>query len=110
MAETKHEEGHNGHGPTFQLYMIVAVALAVFTATSFMVNALVTGQVFTPILGFVLILAVAICKTTLVGMYFMHLKYDWAKLFFLIIPAFILGAMLMIVLLPDFVLAWGPPP
>ena len=36
----------------------------------------------------------------------MHLKYDWGKLYFLIVPAFILGAMMMIVLLPDIVLAW----
>ena len=32
---------------------------------------------------------------------FMHLAFDWGKLNFMIFPAFILGAMMMIVLLPD---------
>jgi hypothetical protein len=36
----------------------------------------------------------------------MHLKFDWGKLYFMIVPAFILGAMLAFVLLPDIVLAW----
>jgi hypothetical protein len=36
----------------------------------------------------------------------MHLKWDWGRLYFLIIPVFILGAMMMMVLLPDLVFAW----
>ncbi len=31
---------------------------------------------------------------------------DWRKLYFMIFPAFILGAMMMMVFLPDMVLAW----
>jgi cytochrome c oxidase subunit 4 len=49
---------------------------------------------------------VAVVKATLVGMFFMHLKYEWAKLYFMIIPVFILGTMMMIVLMPDIVVAW----
>jgi caa(3)-type oxidase subunit IV len=49
---------------------------------------------------------VAVCKAVLVGMFFMHLKYDWGKLYFIIVPISILGLMMMIVLLPDIVLAW----
>ena len=37
---------------------------------------------------------------------FGHLKFDWRKLYFMIVPAFILGAMMMMVFLPDMVLAW----
>ena len=36
----------------------------------------------------------------------MHLKVDWGKLYFMIFPAFILGAMMMFVLMPDIVIAW----
>ena len=100
MSEYYDPDAHNGK--LFRAYMAVALALAVFTATSFLVNQTVS----TKFLAFVLILGVAIVKATLVGMYFMHLKYDWGKLYFMIIPAFILGAMMMCVLLPDGVLAW----
>ena len=37
-------------------------------------------------------------------MYFMHLKYDWDKLYFLVFPVVILTVMMVIVLLPDTVL------
>ncbi len=53
-----------------------------------------------------LILGVAIIKATLVAWIFMHLKWDWRLLYYLIIPAFILGAMMMVVLMPDILL--GP--
>jgi hypothetical protein len=36
----------------------------------------------------------------------MHLKFEWGKLYFMIVPAFILGLMMMLVLLPDTVIAW----
>jgi hypothetical protein len=39
-------------------------------------------------------------------MYFMHLKWDWKFLYFLIIPVFIMGTMMMTVLLPD--IFFGP--
>jgi caa(3)-type oxidase subunit IV len=105
----EHHTGHaheEHHGPTMQVYMVVAIALAVFTAVSFVVNNLVRGGSLTSQMGFLIILGVAVCKTGLVGGFFMHLKYEWGKLYFMIVPAFILGAMMMIVLLPDQVLAW----
>ena len=111
MTDT-HTDSHKdaGHGPTYQIYMIIAVALAIFTAVSFVVNGQVHNKVLTPFNGFVIILGVAIIKATLVALIFMHLKYDWSKLYFLIIPAFILGTMMMFVLLPDIVFAWQPYP
>ena len=94
------------HGPSYQAYMVVAVALAVFTASSFVFNTLVRNQVMEPHVGFMAILGVAVCKAVLVGLYFMHLLLDWRKLYFMIVPAFILGAMMMFVLLPDIVITW----
>jgi cytochrome c oxidase subunit 4 len=109
MTDPHHAE-HGGHGPTFKLYMAVATALAVVTLVSFVVNGFVTAGSLTPVVGFIIILSVAVFKAVLVGMYFMHLKYDWGKLFFMIIPAFILATMFMVVLMPDIVLAWHNDP
>jgi cytochrome c oxidase subunit 4 len=101
-----HHPATGHHGPDFRLYMVVAAALAVFTAASFGVNEMVRHDMLTPVAGFLAILGVAVCKAVLVGLYFMHLRWEWGKLYFMIIPAFILGAMMMFVLMPDGVLAW----
>src|ERR1700687_2225491 len=106
MSETEHAEGHAGHGPTMMSYLVVGVALSIFTAVSFGVNYMVQHRGLATETGFALILGVAIVKASLVGAYFMHLKFDWRLVYFMLIPAFILGTMMMIVLLPDIVLAW----
>jgi caa(3)-type oxidase subunit IV len=104
MADTHHADGH--HGPNLGVYMVVATALAVFTLVSFVCNLLVRHEVMSAVLAFVIILSVAIVKSTLVGAYFMHLKYDWAKLYFIIVPISILATMMVIVLMPDIVVGW----
>ena len=106
MADTKHDAGHGDHGNLFKIYMLVAGVLAVATISSFVFNYLARYGMLTLVLAFLAILTVAIVKAVLVGMYFMHLKWDWKALYFLIIPAFILGAMMMVVFMPDALL--GP--
>jgi caa(3)-type oxidase subunit IV len=108
MTETPDSHGH--HGPTVQTYLVIGVALGGFTIASFVVNGLYTAGFITAVMGFFIILGVAVVKALLVAAYFMHLKYDWAKVGFMIIPALILGTMMMLVLLPDTVLAWGKVP
>jgi cytochrome c oxidase subunit 4 len=108
MADTHHPEGH--HGPNLQVYMVVASALAIFTLVSFVCNWLVRQDVMSAVLAFVIILSVAVVKSTLVGLYFMHLKYDWARLYFVIVPISILATMMIIVLMPDLVVAWHDNP
>ena len=97
---------HGGHGPNVRAYLMVFAALAVCTLLSFVVNWAEHQFGFSPQTGATIIMGIAIIKATLVAMIFMHLKWDWGRLYFLIIPAFILGAMMMMVLLPDIVLAW----
>jgi caa(3)-type oxidase subunit IV len=82
--------------------------LSIFTIVSFVVNWMVRAEppALTPQMGFAIILGVAVVKAFLVGMYFMHLKYDWGRLFFIIIPVSVMGVLLVVVLLPDIVLAW----
>jgi cytochrome c oxidase subunit 4 len=104
MADTHHAEAH--HGPDLRIYLAVASALACFTLVSFVCNYLVRNYGMSAILAFVIILGVAIVKSCLVGLYFMHLKYDWAKLYFIIVPISILATMMVIVLMPDLVVGW----
>ncbi|HYV36295.1 MAG TPA: cytochrome C oxidase subunit IV family protein [Gemmataceae bacterium] len=98
----------DSHGPTLQAYFIVFGALCVFTLVSFVVNAMVNADHFSAHAGMAIIMAVAVCKATLVIMFFMHLKYEWMKLYFLIVPVVVLCVMMMIVLMPDIVVAWHP--
>jgi cytochrome c oxidase subunit 4 len=104
MTDSHSAEHHAG--PGFQAYMVVFGALSIFTAISFIVNYIVRHDALSPHAGFTIILLVAIVKAVLVGTYFMHLILDWPKVYYLIFPAFILGAMFIIVLLPDIVLDW----
>jgi cytochrome c oxidase subunit 4 len=102
------EGGVEAHvGPTFNTYLAVFGALAIFTLLSFLVN-LIFGQ--HNYSGAAIILVVAVCKATLVGMYFMHLKFDWPKLYFIVFPLLILTVMMLVILLPDFVVAWHAEP
>jgi len=105
MADTASETSAvPHHGPDFRLYMIVFGALSVATALSFVINWIFAMGDAT---GTGMIMVVAIFKACLVAAIFMHLKWDWSKLYFLIIPVFILAVMMMFVLLPDIVLAWN---
>jgi len=101
MAEPQ-TEAHAATGPNFKLYLGIFAVLVVCTALSFLVN-WIMGQNHT---SAGIILMIAIIKAVCVAMIFMHLKFEWSKLYFLIIPVMILGTMMMIVLLPDIVLDW----
>lgn len=104
MADTSHAGDH--HGPSFTSYMAVAAALAVCTAMSFVFNSLARGESISHLTSFLLILGVAIIKATLVILIFMHMKWDWRLLYFLMIPAVIMAMMMTTVLLPDILI--GP--
>jgi cytochrome c oxidase subunit 4 len=96
------------HGPPVKAYLVVFGALAIFTLVSFVANWAAhpeTGLI-TPGVSFAIIFLVAIVKATLVAMFFMHLKFDWGRVYFMIIPVLILGVMMVMVLLPDIVIAW----
>jgi caa(3)-type oxidase subunit IV len=96
------------HGPSLRTYLVIFGALLIFTTLSFVANYLAHEEVhlINRFTSFVIILGVAVCKAVLVAMYFMHLKFEWGKLYFLVIPVMILTVMMMLVLLPDNVLTW----
>jgi caa(3)-type oxidase subunit IV len=94
------------HGPNVRAYFGVFGALVLCTLVSFVANVAERQGVMSVFASFVIIFAVACLKATLVAVVFMHLMFDWKKVYILIVPALILGPMFMIVLLPDIVLAW----
>ena len=104
------EEAHvpsDEHESLLKTYLVIFCVLCVFTLISFIVN-FIFG--IGSLVGMAIILFVAVCKATLVGMYFMHLKFEWSKLYFLIVPVAILAVMMMIVLMPDSVAGWPNEP
>lgn len=111
MTEAHDAQAHSGI--EVKTYFVIFGALVIFTAISFLVNFGEHHPEDHPYIGvfagFVLILGVALCKAVLVAMFFMHLKIDWTRLYFVIVPVMLLAVMMMVVLLPDIVLAWRPP-
>ena len=93
-------------GPNFKTYMLVFYALCVFTALSFVFNTLANYEIISHGTSVVLIVMVAIVKALCVAMIFMHLKFDWGRLYCIIIPVSIMAVMMVIVLLPDIVIGW----
>ena len=106
MAHDSHAHVEHAHGATLQAYMAVFAALTVFTVVSFVANYAARSGTITPATSFTIILGVAIVKACLVAVIFMHLKWDWRKLYFMIAPAFILAPFFIFALLPDIVLYW----
>jgi cytochrome c oxidase subunit 4 len=102
MADS-HEAGQHAE-PSRNVYLAVFAVLCVCTAVSFLVN--MAEPVLGVKTGAMIILIVAVLKATLVTMYFMHVKFDWKRVYFLIIPVAILAGMMMVVLMPDTVVAW----
>lgn len=93
-------------GPSFMAYMYVFGALCVCTALSFVFNELAQGAVISHMASVAAIVVVAIIKATLVAGIFMHLKFDWGKLYCIILPVCVVTVMMVIILSIDAVLAW----
>lgn len=98
---TEPQSSHDAHaGPDFLTYIYIFLALSVCTVMSFVFYG-VLGQGMT---SASIIMLIAVIKALLVALIFMHLKFDWSRVYFLIVPALILGLMMMMVLLPDIVM------
>src|SRR5262249_7803530 len=93
-------------GPSFQTYMYVFYALCVFTALSFVFNELARHEYLTHKASVGAIVVVAIIKASLVAAIFMHLKFDFSKLYCIILPVCVVTVMMVIILSIDTTLAW----
>ena len=93
-------------GPNFKTYMAIFFALCVFTALSFVFNELARHDIISYDASVAAIVIVAIVKALCVALIFMHLKFDFGRLYCIIIPVSIMAVMMIIVLLPDIVIGW----
>jgi caa(3)-type oxidase subunit IV len=99
-THTPHDTSH-GHSHD-SAYMKVFMALAVFTVISFTVSETFSSKAVT----ILMILGIATVKALLVATIFMHLKFDWKKIYIVIVPALVLAVVLVFLLTPDIV--FGP--
>ncbi len=100
------EHAHDHAGPSFKAYMAVFYVLCVCTAMSFVINYVVDHHMGQKHLSAAIIMAVAVVKATFVACIFMHLKWDFSKVYGIIIPVCIVTLMMVIILSIDQTLAW----
>ncbi|MBV8316932.1 MAG: cytochrome C oxidase subunit IV family protein [Planctomycetaceae bacterium] len=79
-------------------YLKVWAGLAFFTAIEYFYAHIFKDMLFTLILG---LLFWAVIKASMVGWYFMHLKFEGRWVYFMLIPAGILAMILTLALVPD---------
>ena len=100
--ELAQEHAAEVHAP----YMKVWAALAVFTAVEYFYAFIFKDLFLILLLGLLLWAAI---KAGLVGWFFMHLKFEGPWVYMLIIPAFVLAAVLVLACTPDMAMKPEPP-
>ena len=103
MSHDPHAAGHAeaDHGDIFRSYLIVFASLAVLTMVSYLAYVILGHGMK----SLIVIMLVSIVKASLVAFIFMHLKWDWSKVFGIMIPVVVMAIMMVIVLLPDMAFA-----
>lgn len=91
----EHHEHHESHAGT---YFLVFLALCLFTAMSVVADMVELAD--KNVLR-VIVLAIATAKALCVMLFFMHLKFERAWKYLLLVPTFILASALPFALMPD---------
>jgi caa(3)-type oxidase subunit IV len=97
LAQIDHAHGddHAGH---IRTYLRVFVSLAIFTAIEYFYARTFKDAFLVLVLG---LMTWATIKATLVGLYFMHLKYEGKWVLCMLVPSGILAMVLVCALVPD---------
>lgn len=103
MADTHTAPAHDAHHDAHPEpnYMGVFYILCACTAVSFITVSHFWVSNLGAQSGHMVVMLVAVIKALLVAMYFMHLKYDWFRVYGMMIPTMIMGTLLVLALLPD---------
>ncbi len=101
MAETNLTHDQEMHVESHAPYMKIFGLLALFTAAEYAYASFLPIGFIALVLG---LMVMAITKAALVGMYFMHLKFEGKWVYAMLIPAGILALILTFGLIPDVVL------
>jgi len=97
MAETNLTHDQEMHVESHAPYLKVFFALLIFTIMEYF-YAMLPISFPALVLG---LLAMAITKATLVGWYFMHLKFEGRWVYFMLVPAGVLATIFVLALYPD---------
>jgi cytochrome c oxidase subunit IV len=97
MAETNLTHDQEMHVESHAPYLKVFFALLIFTIMEYF-YAMLPISFPALVVG---LLAMAITKATLVGWYFMHLKFEGRWVYFMIVPAGVLATIFVLALYPD---------
>jgi cytochrome c oxidase subunit 4 len=97
LAQIDHAHGadHAGHVRT---YLRVFLSLLIFTLIEYFYAHWFKDWFVALVLG---LMTWAIIKATLVGLYFMHLKFEGKWVYGMLVPAGILATILVVALIPD---------
>jgi cytochrome c oxidase subunit IV len=79
-------------------YIKVFLALAVFTAIEYFYARIFKDSFTTLVLG---LMFWAVIKASLVGWFFMHLKFEGKWVYYMLVPAGVLAAVFIFALMPD---------
>lgn len=97
---TDHAADHD-HGSHVRTYIRVFISLAILTAIEYFYAFIFKDAFLSLVLG---LMTWALIKAALVGLYFMHVKYEGRWVYFMLIPAGFLATVLVCALLPDMAL------
>lgn len=88
------QQDYESHAP----YLKIWAALLVLTVLEYGYARAMAGGFHVLVVG---LLALALIKAVLVGLYFMHVRFEGRWVYFFIVPVTILAAALVIALVPD---------
>ncbi len=97
LAQIDHAHGHDQSGH-IRTYWKVFTSLAIFTAIEYFYAQIFASSFAVLVLG---LMTWAIIKAVLVGLYFMHLKYEGKWVYAMLVPAGVLACVLVLALTPD---------
>lgn len=98
MADTNLTHDQEMEVESHAPYIKVWAALAVFTAIEYFYAHVFKDSTVLLVLG---LMFWAVIKAGLVGWYFMHLKFEGRWVYYMLVPAGILAAVLVFALVPD---------
>jgi cytochrome c oxidase subunit 4 len=98
MADTNLTHDQEIYVESHAPYIKVFFALAVFTAIEYFYAHIFKDTFATLVLGLMLW---AVIKASMVGWFFMHLKFEGRWVYYMLVPAGILAAVLTFALVPD---------
>ncbi len=98
MSETNLTHDQEMHVESHSPYIKVWFGLLVFTVVEYFYAFIFKDSFMTLVLG---LMFVAVIKASMVGWYFMHLKFEGKWVYYMLVPAGILACVFIFALIPD---------